>query len=236
MKRSRRQKRFHKWYMGVLFVLCLFCMGNTAKAQPQLTLETEIENSGCVLLKWESDSEDGVYQLERAKEARGPFAVLATHSGKTGLITSYDYNVTLGKTYYYKVKKIQGEEIVEESAVQAVKIILAKPVNVKTKRLENAKVKISWSKVGNASGYKVYRSTNPKKKFKKISTVKKNEFTDVNVQKGKVYYYKVCAIKKNKQSATSSLSDVAKSIYEAGKDLPLPEAIIRKKLKLHGRK
>lgn len=209
MKCIRRQKKFNKWYMGILLVLCLFCMGNTAKAQTKLTLDYEMEGSERILLKWESDSENSVYQLERAKDVAGPFSVLTTISGRDGLITSYDNNVTLGKTYYYKVKKLQDEKITEESAVQMVKITLEKPVNIKTKRLKGPKVKISWNKTDKATGYKVYRSTNTKKKFKKIGTVKKNEFTDVSVGSGKVYYYKVRAIKKNKKSVTSSPSDVA---------------------------
>lgn len=209
MERIMMRQKVNRWYLGILLVLGLLCMGNTAKAQTRLALDYEMEGFERVLLKWESDSEDSVYQLERAKAATGPFSVLTTVSGKTGQFTSYDENVSLGKTYYYKVKKLQDEKIIEESPVKSVKIILEKPAGIKTKRLKGPKVKITWNKTEKATGYQVYRSTNTKKKFKKIGTVKKNEFTDVDVKSGKVYYYKVRGVKKNKKSVNSNLSNVA---------------------------
>ncbi len=230
MKWMIRRQKFSRWYLGILLVLGLFCTGNMVKAQTKLALDYEIEGSERVLLKWESDSEDSVYQLERAKAAAGPFSVLTTVSGKTGQLTGYDENVSLGKTYYYKVKKLQDGKIIEESAVKTVKIILEKAEGIKAKSLKGPKVKITWNKTRKATGYQVYRSTNAKK-FKKIGVVKKNEFTDVNVKSGKVYYYKVRAVKKNRESATGNPSDVA-AVYMKPAAPAVTGSYVKKKIKL----
>ena len=235
MKWIRQRKRFHKWYIWILFGFCLLCVGNTANAQTELILQYEIKDTGHVLLKWEADSENDVYQLERARSASGPFSILITTSGKQGSMSGYDDKVSLGKTYYYKVTKMEEGKIIEESAPLPVKVTLGKPANIKADKLNDSKVKISWNKVGKATGYTVYRSTNPKKKFKKIGTAKKNGFTDVSVESGKAYYYKVCAVKKNQKSVTGTSSDVA-AVYIKPKAPVVAGSYNKKKIKITWKK
>ena len=235
MKQSGNRKRFHKWYIWILFGFCLFCAGNTAKAQTKLVLDYEIGDSECVLLKWEADSENSVYQLERAGSAAGSFSILTTISGKVGLMSDYDDEVSLGKTYYYKVAKMEEGKIIEESVVLPVKVTLGKPANIKAEKQNDSKVKISWNEVGKATGYTVYRSTNPKKKFKKIGNVKKNEFMDVSVGSGKVYYYKVCAVKQNRKSVTGNPSDTA-AVYIKPKAPTVDGSYSKKRIKITWKK
>ena len=56
-------------------------------------------------------------------------------------------------------------------------------------------IKIKWSKVSNAEGYQVYRSTSKDGKYMRIATVKdaKRTYSDKTVKPGKKYYYKVRA-------------------------------------------
>lgn len=231
MKHSKIYWNFGKWFMGILFGICLLCIRDTAKAQNMLSLESEIDASGNVLLKWQGDSPDFCYELQKAQNGNGSFSVLTTISNQTGALSYQDCNVSLGKTYYYKVVKIANGQIVEESAICPVKITLAKPVNVKTKITKDSKVQLTWDKVPKATGYEVYRSTYATKKFKKIGSVKKNEFTDATAQNGKVYYYKVSAVKKKQKSVTSKQSEV-KTVYMKPDAPAVSGSYIKKKIKL----
>ena len=61
-------------------------------------------------------------------------------------------------------------------------------------------LKLKWSKVDNATGYKIYRYQKSKKKYKVIKTLgaKKCKFTDKNLKIHKIYKYKIVAFRKKK--------------------------------------
>ena len=67
-------------------------------------------------------------------------------------------------------------------------------------------VKLTWSKVAGAEGYKVYRKTGSGS-YSDIATVKGNSkvtYTDKSAKKGKTYTYKIKAYKSGETSAFSS--------------------------------
>lgn len=209
MKDRKRYRNLGKCCVSICVAICLLCVaGKASKAQKILSLESQIEGIGMVLLKWEVDDENSIYQLQRAASEDGTFSILTTVSGKSGVVSFCDSNVSFGKIYYYKLVKLKEEQIVEESHVCPIRITLATPSKVAVKKRSNLKVDISWNGVEKATGYEVYRSTNKKKKFKKIASVKENKYTDNSVKSGKAYYYKVCAVKKKQKSLTSKPSGV----------------------------
>ena len=53
---------------------------------------------------------------------------------------------------------------------------------------------ISYKKINNISGYKIYKKT--KNKYTQIATTTKEKYTDKNVKKGKTYIYKIKPYKK----------------------------------------
>lgn len=235
MKYGKRYRKHGKLCMGILLAICLLCMGEKANAQTRLSLEGEVKGAKRVLLNWETDSTDSVYQLQRAKSQNGTFSILTTVSGRTGSVSYNDYTVSLGKTYYYKLIKLEEAQVVEESAVLPLKIILAKPLNVKAEKVSDSKVRISWGKVEKATGYEIYRSTNAKKNFKKIGSVTGNKYTDTTIQSGKAYYYKVYAVKKKQKSVTSKASDVS-AVYMNPAAPTVTGSYINKKIKITWRK
>lgn len=120
-----------------------------------------------------------------------------------------------GVQYYYYVRAFKkgeayiwkngnwdtSEEITgyssELATATVVKKALPVPKKVKVKASSGA-VKVSWKKVKGAKGYVVYRSTKKKSGYVPvgyISKAKTKSYTDKSVQKGKTYYYKVCAYK-----------------------------------------
>ena len=53
---------------------------------------------------------------------------------------------------------------------------------------------ISWKKVTNASGYKVYRAKNKKGKYELLKTTAALSYSDSSIAGGQNYYYKVVAL------------------------------------------
>ncbi len=198
---------------GVLFLLIvgLLFMGKRVDAQGAFTIESRIDGYQSVLLQWESDREDYIYQIQRAHKKTGPFETLTSISGQTGVVSSYDHDVVLGYTYYYKVVKVTENQAVEESQVIEMKILLPAPVNVNIVKLEEEQIKLSWNKVEGATGYIIYRSNNKEKGFKKIGETAKAKFMDKNV-KGGALYYRVKAVKKKRKPVSGNPSDTV-SVY-----------------------
>ena len=77
-----------------------------------------------------------------------------------------------------------------------VKVSKVKSIKVRKKGKKNAR--ISWKKIKGVSGYKVYMKTGKKGKFKLVKTIKKNKASYIKkkLKKGKRYYFKVRAYKK----------------------------------------
>lgn len=82
--------------------------------------------------------------------------------------------------------------------------------NVLTNSLE-----LSWNKVNNADGYKIYKYSASSKKYVLISTIHKNNVTsykDTKLVSATNYYYKVCAYKEvNKKTYTGLKSERVKA-------------------------
>lgn len=74
---------------------------------------------------------------------------------------------------------------------------IGKVSSIKASGKSGRSLTVKWSKAKGANGYIVYRSTKAKSGYKKIATLsgeKKVKYTDKNLKKGKVYYYKVLPI------------------------------------------
>ena len=74
------------------------------------------------------------------------------------------------------------------------------------------KVTIHFEKVSGASSYEVYRSTNKNKGYKRIGTIKKNNYVDKKVKRGKRYYYKVRAVRNVNGKVTSKYCNPKRSL------------------------
>lgn len=72
-------------------------------------------------------------------------------------------------------------------------------------------MKVAWKKTAGASGYKVYRATSKKGKYKCVKTAssKTTSFISKKLKKNKKYYYKVCAfVKSGKKTYNGAYSTV----------------------------
>lgn len=81
------------------------------------------------------------------------------------------------------------------------------------------KLKITWKKVSNATGYIVYRASSQNGSYKKVKTIGSGStlsYTDAGLTAGKAYYYKVQAIRKSGGNTINGTLSSAK----AGKPVP----------------
>lgn len=139
-----------------------------------------------VKVSWGAVGGAGSYDVYRSVSAGKGYAKIG--SAKTASFT--DKKVKAGKTYYYKVA-ISGSN--NMSAAAKVSVLKAPKVLVKAGK---KKITVSWKKVSNAKGYKVYVSAKSKKGYKLKAAVKGKAKTKCVIKKlkrKKKYYVKVAA-------------------------------------------
>ena len=132
-------------------------------------------------------------------------------SSDSSIVTVEDGVVTAKKagTAKISVKTYNGVEAACDVTVTKVETPTPtptpKPITVKATTLSkiNAtsynQLKLTWTKVKDATGYEVFRSTSAKSGFKKVKSITKNTtvtYTNGSLATGKIYYYKVRAYKK----------------------------------------
>ena len=103
----------------------------------------------------------------------------------------------------------EDTEAVQQESVEAseAELVLQAPADVKAAGRDYNKIKISWNKVGNADGYKVYRWSKKQKKYLCIETVKggkKTSYTDSGLSIKSRYCYKVAAYAKTDDKTIKS--------------------------------
>ena len=108
-----------------------------------------------------------------------------------------DYNIVNGRKYTYIVKAL-GENGGKSSYAEKTKITALKaPAEVNLYSSEKG-VKISWSKMSSATGYRIYRKLKSSSDWDFIAKVKGSattSYTDTNVKNGKTYIYMVRQVK-----------------------------------------
>ena len=158
-------------------------------------------NYNSVKISWNTVSGANGYMIFRSTSSNGSYTAVKTiNSGST--LSCTDGGLTTNKTYYYKVKAfrwVNGSRVYGSySAVKSGKPVPAAPGNVSVKSANYNSVKISWSAVGGASGYMVFRSTSSNGTYSAIKTISSGSTlscSDSGLLTGKVYYYKVKAFR-----------------------------------------
>lgn len=168
-----------------------------------------------VKLTWKRDSKGDGYDIYRATSKNGKYTkVKSVTSNKT--VSWSDSSMTTGKTYYYKIRSYSktsaGTKRSGYSNILQVKTKLSK-VKVTSIKASEGKIKLKWKKDSNATGYKIYRATSKKGKYKVVKKITKNStvnWTDKNLTGGKTYYYKIRSYadngKKTKYGSYSSVT------------------------------
>lgn len=138
------------------------------------------------------------YMIYRKGTSSGTYTKIADISSPTKLSYIDNKNIVTGKKYYYKVQPyviVSGKKITTASTLATGAADFAKPVITSAKKTGND-IKLVWSKVNGAAGYKVYRSTSANGTYELIKTISSNSiltYTNTSLAKGPKYYYKIRA-------------------------------------------
>lgn len=119
-------------------------------------VKTAVASASGVKVTWNAVSGATGYNVYRANSFGGSYTCIA--SGVTG-VSYTDSGLLTGATYYYYVTSVVGgAESNPSTTVSSTPQLLA-PANFKVASTTNSSVKVSWSSVPLASGYRLYYST-----------------------------------------------------------------------------
>lgn len=155
-----------------------------------------------IKVSWNKVKGASGYKVYRSTSKNGSFK--RVYFGKSGSTTSFtNGNLTLGKTYYYKVRPYYKTKdgILKDGKLSGYTAQRAQPLAPKISgvgRYSYKALKVSWKSVPGADGYRIYRSTSANGTYKGIATIRderKLSYIDDGRTCGKRYYYKVRAYK-----------------------------------------
>lgn len=167
----------------------------------------EPNDSGALLIRWNQVKDITAYEVYRSSEWDGAYTLLTTVNDST--VTSYaDETVQASLSYWYKVRLVNtydGKTIYGEYSAPVQGSTLAAPGNVTVTSVLESRLDVSWSPVEGAAGYIVYRSLEPQGEYVEVGRVSGvTAFSDVNVVKNTVYYYKIKSVDVNNKTSIFS--------------------------------
>ncbi|MCR5271415.1 MAG: fibronectin type III domain-containing protein [Lachnospiraceae bacterium] len=208
-----------------------------------------LDDDGCIYLSWTACSANG---HEWSVDDYGYALIYRSTKKSSGYkqIDSvdifdesyYDYSVKNNKTYYYYIiadgtifyaddedNESYYDVLSTKSNIVHGKVIKTlDPPKLKGNVQGNSKysIKLSWNKIKEAKGYKIYRKSPGSGKYKLIKTIKKNttlSYTDKNLKLKKRYKYYIVSYNDyttSKKSSVLSRKITANCIkYRVDKDL-----------------
>ncbi len=141
--------------------------------------------------------------------------VIVKYNNKT-LVKNTDYTISFKNNTSIGTATItiKGKGNYTGTKTITFKIVPKTVTKHKISSTTSSSIKLSWSKVSNADGYKIYRSTSKNGTYTKIKDITKNStlnYTNSNLYSNKKYYYKIKSFKTSKgKKYYSYYSDIIK--------------------------
>ena len=154
-------------------------------------------------VKWNQVEGATGYKVYRATSKKGTYKLVKT----TTDLNYIDNNVTISKTYYYKVKSYikttKTYDSYYSNIISSYSRVSAPAISAN--KLYYRYNKIIWDKVPYATGYKIYRSTTENGTYTSLGYTKKLYYYD-KTSKTSTYYYKIKAYRTYSNTKKYSLS------------------------------
>lgn len=194
-------------------------------------VQAALAGDGSVRIAWEAYEGADSYRILR-REERKLFTLLDTvPAGETCAYT--DTTAEPGKGYYYTVQAVSTAldcwsdydrdpfvRIPETPSPQPAdpspqpEKTAGKTAIQKIARVSYDKLKLTWTRAANATGYRIYRSTSARGAYKRVKELQGQgtlSYTDTGLATGTTYYYKICAVRKASGRVTEGPRTAAKS-------------------------
>ena len=185
LKKARRPKRSVKigsliWI--IIIALIVFFISLAIKHQKHdeviqafsysaVSTKAYSNNYSSIKLSWDNMSLASGYEIYRSTTSNGEYSIITRTSDRTYM----DTGLTPGATYYYKIcgYYIDGRNTRNS---QFSIVVSARPIPkstiAKAVRVSSSKVKLSWTKVVGAHGYRIYRSKTLNGKYIRIFKIR----------------------------------------------------------------
>ena len=141
---------------------------------------------GGIDLKWKKVRHAKYYEIYWKKSKKGKFEYWST-SYTPGYNLGIDSDFQLGKTYYFKVRAVNGKKKGKFSPVKSAKAVLGTPdietLSLKSENSVSIRIDLNYSSYPNLKGAELYRATSKNGKYTKVKTFKKkvyNHYGDYN--------------------------------------------------------
>ena len=171
----------------------------------KVDVKTQIKDKG-IYITWNRVKYADRFELYKSTDINGPYEKISANTGTTFTTN----NVKAGQVYYFKVKAINDKNPNASSVSTPVaQIAKLSSASVKATNDSAGRPVISWGKVTGADSYEVYRSASENGTYTKVYTSSSVNFTDTSAVKGQTYYYKVKAVSKLDENASSESSIVS---------------------------
>ncbi|MFV0466067.1 MAG: N-acetylmuramoyl-L-alanine amidase [Lachnospiraceae bacterium] len=181
---------------------------------PNLVSVTAASGTRLQLL-WEGVEGANGYRIYRSTSKRGTYKYIA--SVAADVLTYVDKAADLNARYYYKVAA-KSPSLGTSGSGDLSNIKSSRPIRetafISAQCSPSGNADLTWERVTNTSGYKIYRSTSRNGTYKLITTITSNATTfyrDKKVAKGETYYYKVTVYRRgDNETMIGVLSDAVR--------------------------
>lgn len=155
------------------------------------SVNAESVNHNSVKISWKKTKNAKKYQIFRAPDKRGVYRKIKT----TTELSFTNAGLTTGKTYYYKVRGVNGLKKGKLSDTKYTAPKLSKVSITEVAKGENS-ITLTWQKVAGTTEYRIYRSSTEDGPYTNIASTGEISYTDEELTRNTEYYYKVRACKK----------------------------------------
>ena len=171
------------------------------------------DGSSYVTIKWNEVANAEGYVLYRSNLADGVYTAIKTVTATS----TQNYSLDTSTVYYYKVAAyVTVDGVKQYSMPSAVRYItvLEKPEISEIEQLSSTSVKITWTPVEKATGYKLYRAEEENGTYSCIKAITDDLSTSsYNLTAEKYYYYKVAAYVDEDGTTHTAPMSSAEGIY-----------------------
>jgi len=188
------------------------CAWSTVSGPQGLTASKGI-HQGQILLSWDAPYSATAIQLHRSDSPTGPFTRIGGNLDDSA--TTYTDSVQKGRRYY----KIRAHNLLYTAAFGQVVMgypspypVLPPPDNYRANNQNSgSEVRLTWSSVGNASGYIIYRSPSDSGMYGQLSgVIRGTEYTDSGLESNSTWFYKILSV--NQAGVQGQLSHALNNI------------------------
>jgi len=159
-----------------------------------------VSSANSITIEWSSVPNATGYRIYRSTNSSGTYTLIGTSTTNSYI----DNTGNLGTTYYYKVTAYNGNVESSQSIYTLATTQLNAPSGLTATVNSANSITIEWSRVSNATGYRIYRSTNSSGTYTLIGTSTTTSYTDTGLSASTTYYYRVSTYNSNGEGSQSN--------------------------------